>query len=154
MDFSLMTEPQMGGTYDQLLALARWAEDRGLVSFARSDHYYSSADPACDATDAFATLAGLARETTTIRLGTLVTSVTFRHPGMLAVTVAQVDRMSGGRVEFGIGAGWYEEEHRAYGVPFPSLGERFDLLEDQLAFEIGVLGRRLLRTGAARANGG
>src|SRR4029079_1158591 len=104
------------------------AERLGFDGFFRSDHYLrmGGGDPLPGPTDAWATLAGLARETTRIRLGTLVTSATFRLPGLLAVAVAQGDAMSGGRVELGLGAGWYEAEHRAYGVPFPSLKERFD----------------------------
>jgi F420-dependent oxidoreductase-like protein len=89
-------------------------------------------------TDAWATLAGLARDTSTVRLGTLVTSATFRLPGPLAITVAEVDAMSGGRVELGLGAGWYEAEHKAYGIPFPDLGERFERLEEQLAIITGL----------------
>ena len=89
-------------------------------------------------TDAWITLAGLARDTSRIRLGTLVTSATFRLPGPLAISVAQVDEMSGGRVELGLGAGWFEAEHTAYGIPFPPLGERFDRLEEQLAIITGL----------------
>jgi F420-dependent oxidoreductase-like protein len=89
-------------------------------------------------TDAWLTLAGLARDTSTIRLGTLMTSATFRLPGPLAISVAQVDQMSGGRVELGIGAGWFEAEHTAYGIPFPDTGERFDRLEETLAIVTGL----------------
>jgi len=116
------------------------AEDLGFDAFFRSDHFLKmgsiSGQPG--PTDAWATLAGLATETSRIRLGTLVTCATFRLPGPLAVTVAQVDAMSGGRVEFGIGAGWFEAEHKAYGVPFPPLGERFDRLAEQLAIITGL----------------
>ena len=136
-----MTEPQAGATYDDLLAVARQAEDTGFGGFFRSDHYLSL-DPYRDglpgSTDAWTTLAGLARETTRIRLGTLVSSATFRHPGVLAIQVAQVDQMSGGRIEFGLGAGWYEAEHAAYGVPFPTTGERFDRLGEQLEIVTGL----------------
>lgn len=140
VDLRIFTEPQQGASYDQLLAVARKAESCGFGAFFRSDHYLrmgeASGLPAY--TDAWTTLAGLARDTETIRLGTLVTPVTFRNPGGLAVTVAQVDHMSGGRVEVGLGAGWYEDEHVAYGIPFPALGKRYDLLEDQLAILHGV----------------
>ena len=99
------------------------------------------------------TLAGLARETSRIRLGTLVTSATFRLPGPLAIAVAQVDQMSGGRVELGLGAGWFEAEHQAYGIPFPAVGERFDRLAEQLEIVTGLWttppGERYSFTGAA-----
>ncbi|EEP71113.1 hypothetical protein MCAG_01440, partial [Micromonospora sp. ATCC 39149] len=135
MELRIFTEPQQGATYDQLLAVARCAEDAGYGAFFRSDHYLKmgavSGDPG--PTDAWTTLAGMARDTSRIRLGTLMTAATFRFPGPLAITVAQVDQMSGGRVELGIGAGWFAEEHSAYGIPFPALGERFDRLEEQLA---------------------
>ncbi len=139
----IFTEPQQGATYDDLLAVARRAEQLGFGAFFRSDHYLAMGDALAAGglpgpTDAWTTLAGLARDTTTIRLGTLVTSATFRHPGPLAVTVAGVDQMSGGRVELGLGAGWYEQEHTAYGIPFPALGERFDRLEEQLAVITGL----------------
>jgi F420-dependent oxidoreductase-like protein len=134
-----MTEPQMGATYDDLLAVARRAEETGFDAFFRSDHYLTmGGDGLPGPTDAWVTLAGLARETGRIRLGTLVTAATFRLPGPLAITVAQVDRMSGGRVELGLGAGWFEAEHSAYGVPFPPLGERFDRYEEQLAVITGL----------------
>jgi F420-dependent oxidoreductase-like protein len=140
VDFRIFTEPQQGSTYDQLLRLARVAEDAGYGGFFRSDHYLhmGSASGAPGPTDAWVTLAGLARETSRIRLGTLMTAATFRLPGPLAIAVAQVDAMSGGRVELGIGAGWYEAEHIAYGVPFPSVAERFDRLEEQLALITGL----------------
>jgi F420-dependent oxidoreductase-like protein len=139
----IFTEPQQGATYDDLLAVARRAEQLGVGAFFRSDHYLAMGG-ALDAgglpgpTDAWTTLAGLARDTSTIRLGTLVTSATFRLPGPLAITVAGVDQMSGGRVELGLGAGWYEREHEAYGIPFPPLAERFDRLEEQLAVITGL----------------
>ncbi len=139
----IFTEPQQGATYDDLLAVAPRAEQLGFGAFFRSDHYLAMG-PALEAgglpgpTDAWTTLAGLARDTSTIRLGTLVTSATFRLPGPLAITVAGVDQMSGGRVELGLGAGWYEREHEAYAIPFPPLGERFDRLEEQLAVITGL----------------
>lgn len=129
-----MTEPQIGGTYDQLLAAARWAEEAGMVSFARSDHYYANRDPRPDATDAFATLAGLARETDHIRLAVLVSPITFRHPAVIAKNAATIDQMSGGRFDLGIGTGWMELEHDAYGFPFPPWAERFERLEEALAY--------------------
>ncbi|HEY4604580.1 MAG TPA: LLM class F420-dependent oxidoreductase, partial [Blastococcus sp.] len=139
MLFRIMTEPQMGATYDDLLAVARHAEDTGFDAFFRSDHYLTmSGDGLPGPTDAWLTLAALARETSRIRLGTMVTAATFRLPGPLAVSVAQVDQMSGGRVELGLGAGWYEAEHTAYGIPFPPLGERFDRYEEQLAIVTGL----------------
>jgi len=139
MDLRIFTEPQQGATYDDLLAVARTAEDAGFDAFFRSDHYLAmGGDGLPGPTDAWITLAGLARETSRIRLGTLVTAGTFRLPGVLAITVAQVDAMSGGRVELGLGTGWYEQEHTAYGIPFPSLGERFDRFEEQLQVVTGL----------------
>lgn len=140
MRLRIFTEPQQGASYAQLLAVARTAERLGFDAFFRSDHYLrmGGGDPQPGPTDAWTTLAGLARETSTIRLGTLVTSATFRLPGPLAVTVAQVDQMSGGRVELGLGTGWFEEEHRAFGVPFPPTGERFERLQEQLAIVTGI----------------
>ena len=141
----IFTEPQQGATYDDLLAVARRAEQLGFGAFFRSDHYVAmgaalEAGGLPGPTDAWTTLAGLARDTTTIRLGTLVTSATFRLPGPLAVIVAGVDQMSGGRIELGLGAGWYEREHQAYAIPFPPLAERFDRLEEQLAVITGLWG--------------
>jgi F420-dependent oxidoreductase-like protein len=140
MTLRIFTEPQQGASYDQLLTVAQTAEDLGFGAFFRSDHVLKmgsvSGLPA--ATDAWITLAGLARDTATIRLGTLVTPVTFRSIGMLAVTAAQVDQMSGGRVEIGLGAGWYDAEHKAFGLPFPAVSDRYDLLEDQLAILHGA----------------
>ena len=139
MDLRIFTEPQRGATYDQQLRMARAAEDAGFGAWFRSDHYLAmSGDGGPGPTDAWVTLAGLARETSRIRLGTMVTAATFRLPGPLAIAVAQVDAMSGGRVELGIGTGWFEQEHRAYGIPFPALGERFDRLEEQLAVVTGL----------------
>jgi F420-dependent oxidoreductase-like protein len=140
MKLRIFTEPQQGADYDTLLAVARVAEEEGFDAFFRSDHYLKmgSVDGRPGPTDAWVTLAGLARETRTIRLGTLVTSATFRLPGPLAIAVAQVDAMSGGRVELGLGAGWYDDEHRAYGIPFPPTGERFERLEEQLEILRGL----------------
>jgi F420-dependent oxidoreductase-like protein len=137
----IFTEPQMGATYDDLLAVARRTEETGFDAFFRSDHYLAmGGDGLPGPTDAWVTLGALARETTRIRLGTLMSSATFRLPGPLAIAVAQVDQMSGGRVEFGLGAGWFEAEHTAYGIPFPEVGERFDRLEEQLAVVSGLWG--------------
>ncbi len=140
MQLRIFTEPQQGADYDTLLSVARAAQDLGFDAFFRSDHYLKMGDVTGlpGPTDAWITLAGLARDTSRIRLGTLMTAATFRHPGVLAISVAQVDQMSGGRVELGIGAGWYAEEHAAYGIPFPGLGERFDRLEEQLAIVSGL----------------
>lgn len=139
MELRIFTEPQQGATYDQLLAVAREAERLGFGAFFRSDHYlHMGASPGPGSTDAWITLAGLARDTSTIRLGTLVTSATFRLPGPLAIGVATVDAMSGGRVELGLGAGWFDAEHTAYGIPFPGTGERFDRLEEQLEIVTGL----------------
>ncbi|MFH8617226.1 LLM class F420-dependent oxidoreductase [Streptomyces sp. NPDC017979] len=138
MDLRIFTEPQQGASYDTLLTVAKATEDLGFDAFFRSDHYLAmgSADGLPGPTDAWITLAGLARETSRIRLGTLMTAGTFRLPGVLAIQVAQVDQMSGGRVELGLGAGWFEEEHRAYGIPFPK--EKFARLEEQLAIVTGL----------------
>jgi F420-dependent oxidoreductase-like protein len=136
----VFTEPQQGATYDDLLPVAREAERLGFDAFFRSDHFLSMGPGTGEPgpTESWVTLAGLARDTQRIRLGTLVTSATFRLPGPLAVAVATVDAMSGGRVELGLGAGWFEDEHRAYGIRFPSTGERFDRLEEQLAIVTGL----------------
>jgi F420-dependent oxidoreductase-like protein len=142
----IFTEPQQGASYEAQLAVAQEAERLGFDAFFRSDHFLRmGGDPAGPEaqpgpTDSWVTLGALARETTRIRLGTLVTSVTFRLPGPLAIAVAQVDAMSGGRIELGLGSGWFEEEHAAYGIPFPPLGERFDRLEEQLAVITGLWG--------------
>jgi F420-dependent oxidoreductase-like protein len=139
MDLRVFTEPQQGATYDDLLRVAQAAERLGFDAFFRSDHYLAmGADGQPGPSDAWTTLGGLARDTERIRLGTLMTSATFRLPGPLAITVANVDAMSGGRVELGIGAGWFEAEHTAYGIPFPSTGERFDRFEEQLAVVTGL----------------
>jgi F420-dependent oxidoreductase-like protein len=141
VDLRIFTEPQQGASYDQLLAVAKATEDGGFDAFFRSDHYLSmggsmGGDGRPGPTDAWISLAGLARETSRIKLGTLVSPVTFRLPGVLAISVAQVDGMSGGRAELGLGAGWFEAEHKAYGIPFPP--RRFDLLEEQLAIVTGL----------------
>ncbi len=140
MQLRVFTEPQQGADYATLLRVAQASADLGFDAFFRSDHYLRMGDVSGlpGPTDAWITLAGLARETTGIRLGTLMTAATFRYPGPLAITVAQVDQMSGGRVEFGLGAGWYEQEHAAYGIPFPGVRERFDRLEEQLAVLTGL----------------
>ncbi|MGW1539853.1 LLM class F420-dependent oxidoreductase [Streptomyces sp. NPDC002309] len=138
MDLRIFTEPQQGATYDTLLTVAKATEDLGFDAFFRSDHYLKmgSVDGLPGPTDAWITLAGLARETQRIRLGTLMTAGTFRLPGVLAIQVAQVDQMSGGRVELGLGAGWFEEEHTAYGIPFPK--EKIGRLEEQLEIITGL----------------
>ncbi|MBA2265672.1 MAG: LLM class flavin-dependent oxidoreductase [Chloroflexi bacterium] len=139
MRYALMTEPQQGLSYDEILALARTAEDAGLEAFFRSDHYASfPGESGLPTTDAWATLAGIARETTTIRIGTLVSPVTFRIPGSLAKVIQTVDEMSGGRIEAGFGAGWNEEEHAQLGIPFPHLHERYDMLAEELAILHGL----------------
>ncbi|MCA2207135.1 LLM class F420-dependent oxidoreductase [Nocardia rosealba] len=143
MDLRIFTEPQQGADYDTLLAVARAAEDLDFDAFFRSDHYLAmgDADGLPGPTDAWITLAGLARDTSRIRLGTLVTAATFRLPGPLAIQVAQVDQMSGGRVELGLGSGWFAAEHAAYGIPFPD--NRFGLLEEQLAIITGLWSTKL-----------
>src|SRR3984957_19010727 len=139
MKLRIFVEPQQGATYEQLLAVVQAPEAGGFDAFFRSDHYLSmGGDGLPGPTDAWVTLAALARETSRIRLGTLVSSATFRWPGVLAITVAQVDEMSGGRIELGLGTGWYDGEHTAYGIPFPPLGERFERLEEQLAILTGM----------------
>ena len=138
MEFCTFTEPQQGASYDDQLAFAQTAERLGFDGFFRSDHYLhmGDGDGLPGPTDAWTTIAGLARETSRIRLGTLVSSVTYRVPGLLAIQVAQVDAMSGGRVELGLGTGWFGREHEAYGIPFPA--KRFDLLEEQLEVVTGL----------------
>ena len=147
MELRLFTEPYHGATYDELARAARHAEECGFEGFFVADHYhpmhYTDALPG--PTDAWTTLAGLARETSRIRLGTLMTSATFRHPGPLAVTVAQVDAMSGGRVELGLGAGWFALDHSAYGIPFPPPAERFERMEEQLRIDHRPLGHAARR---------
>lgn len=137
MDLRIFTEPQQGADYDTLLAVAKATEDLGFDAFFRSDHYLSmGGDGLPGPTDAWITLAGLARETSRIKLGTLMSAGTFRLPGVLAIQVAQVDAMSGGRIEFGLGAGWFEAEHTAYGIPFPK--EKIARLAEQLEVITGL----------------
>lgn len=141
MKLRIFTEPQQGALYKDLLDVAQHAEKLGFDGFFRSDHYVKMGDQASGLpgpSDAWITLAGIARETSTIRLGTLVNSSTFRYPGVLAISIANVDDMSNGRVELGLGAGWFNDEHTSYGIPFPALGERFDRLEEQLAIVTGL----------------
>jgi F420-dependent oxidoreductase-like protein len=139
MEFRVFIEPQQGAGYADQLAVAQAAEQLAFGAFFRSDHYVAmSGDGLPGPTDSWVTLGAIARETSTIRLGTLVSSATFRHPGPLAITVAQVDAMSGGRVEFGLGSGWFAKEHEAYGIPFPPLRERFDRFTEQLAIITGL----------------
>ena len=141
MKLRIFTEPQQGASYFDLLAVAQRAEKLGFDAFFRSDHYQRMGthfDGMPGPSDAWITLAGIARETSTIRLGTLVNSSTFRNPGVLAISIANVDSMSNGRVELGLGAGWYLDEHRSYGIPFPPLGERFERLGEQLAIVTGL----------------
>ena len=135
----IFTEPQEGATYDDLRKVAQRAEECGFDGFFRSDHFLAmDTEGLPGPTDAWLTLAALAVQTSRIRLGTLVTSATFRLPGPLAIAVAQADQMSGGRIELGLGAGWFEAEHTAYGIPFPPVGERFDRLEEQLEIITGL----------------
>jgi F420-dependent oxidoreductase-like protein len=140
MRLRIFTEPQMGASYATLLKVAQATEELGFDAFFRSDHYLTMAGrPGLPGpTDSWVTLAGLALQTSRIRLGTMVTAATFRLPGPLAISVAQVDEMSGGRIDFGFGTGWFEEEHIAYGIPFPSVRERFDRFEEQLAIVTGL----------------
>jgi F420-dependent oxidoreductase-like protein len=139
MKLRIFVEPQQGASYEQQLRVAQAAEAAGFDAFFRSDHFLTmGGDGLPGPTDAWLTLGAIARETDRIRLGTLVTSATFRLPGLLAVQVAQVDDMSGGRAELGLGAGWFDGEHTAYGVPFPPLGERFERLEEQFAIIRGL----------------
>ncbi len=143
-----MTEPHLGGTYDQQLEAARWSESEGLVSFARCDHYLSGGDPTPAATDAFSVLAGLARETSDIRLCVLVTPITFRHPAVIAKNAATISKMSGGRLDLGVGTGWMELEHDALGLPFPEWTERWARFEESLDYLRAAFG-----AGHARFNG-
>jgi alkanesulfonate monooxygenase len=140
MDLRIFVEPQQGATFADQLAVAEATERLGFDGFFRSDHYLKMGDASGHPgpTDSWVTLGGIACQTSTIRLGTLVCSATFRLPGPLAVAVAQVDEMSGGRVELGLGAGWFDDEHTAYGIPFPKLGQRFDMLAEQLAIITGL----------------
>jgi F420-dependent oxidoreductase-like protein len=140
MKLRIFTEPQQGADYQTLRRVAQATEELGFDAFFRSDHFLKMGDITGlpGPTDSWATLAALAVETSRIRLGTLMTAATFRQPGPLAITVAQVDQMSGGRVELGIGTGWFEAEHTAYGIPFPPLRERFDRFSEQLAIITGL----------------
>ena len=139
MKLRIFTEPQQGADYQTLRAVALAAEELGFDAFFRSDHYLAMGGAGLPGpTDSWVALGALAVETSRIRLGTMVTAATFRLPGPLAISVAQVDQMSGGRIEIGIGAGWFEREHAAYGIPFPPVGERFDRLEEQLAILTGL----------------
>jgi F420-dependent oxidoreductase-like protein len=140
MRLRIFTEPQQGASYETLLAVAKAAEDLGFDAFFRSDHFLKMGEVTGEPgpTDAWVTLGALARETSRIRLGTLMSAATFRLPGPLAIAVAQVDQMSGGRIDFGIGTGWFDGEHKAYGIPFPGLKERFDRLEEQLEIITGL----------------
>jgi F420-dependent oxidoreductase-like protein len=139
MQLRIFTEPQEGADYGTLLSVAQATERLGFDAFFRSDHYLAMSGPGLPGpTDAWITLAGLARETSRIGLGTLMSPVTFRLPGPLAIEVAQVDQMSGGRVQLGLGTGWFDAEHAAYGIPFPPLAERFGRLEEQLEIITGL----------------
>ncbi|NUO56658.1 MAG: LLM class F420-dependent oxidoreductase [Hamadaea sp.] len=140
MRLAVFIEPQLGASYDDQLRIAQHAEELGFEAFFRSDHFLTmgSNSGLPGPTDSWATLAAIAVQTSRIRLGTLLTSATFRFPGVLAITVAQVDQMSRGRVELGLGAGWFEAEHTAYGVPFPPVRERFERLAEQLAIVTGL----------------
>lgn len=140
MELRIFTEPQQGADYGRLLVVARAAEELGFDAFFRSDHYLKIGNVSGlpGPTDSWITLAGLARETARIRLGTLMSAATFRYPGPLAISVAEVDEMSAGRVELGLGSGWFEAEHAAYGIPFPGVAERFARLEEQLAIITGL----------------
>lgn len=133
MELGLFVEPQMGGSYRRLVELACWAEDFGLDAFARSDHYLHM-DHTADATDALVSLAGVAVETSSIRLVTLVSPITFRHPAIMAKAATTLDEISGGRFTLGVGTGWMQSEHDAFGLDLPPLGERFDRLEESLAY--------------------
>jgi F420-dependent oxidoreductase-like protein len=140
MELRIFVEPQQGASYRQQLAVAQLAEQLGFDAFFRSDHYLrmGEGNPLPGPTDSWVTLGAIARETSKIRLGTLVASATFRLPGQLAVAVAQIDDMSDGRIELGLGAGWFDAEHTAYGIPFPTLGQRFDILKEQLEIITGM----------------
>ena len=139
MQFAFMTEPQAGGTYDELLRLASWAESVGFDSFTRSDHFLNG-DVSVPTTDALTTFAGLARDTQSIRLTVLVTPITFRHPAVIAKTAATIDEMSHGRLELGVGTGWMESEHEAFGMDLPPLRDRFSLFYETLAYLQAALG--------------
>lgn len=129
-----MTEPHLGGTYHQQLEAALWAEAEQLVSFARCDHFLSGREPTPEATDAFAVLAGLSRDTSNVRLCVLVSPITFRHPAVIAKAAATIDQMSGGRFDLGVGTGWMELEHERLGIPFPGWTERWERFEEALDY--------------------
>ena len=141
MQFGLMTEPQIGMTYDEQVEAARFAEDAGLEVFARSDHYAQARIESPHATDAFASLGGLARDTSTVQLCVLVSPITFRHPAVIAKSAATVHEMSGGRLLLGVGTGWMEHEHDLLGIPFPESSERWDRFEEALAYLWAAFGR-------------
>jgi len=136
----VLMEPRHGATYDRIVAMAKATEEAGFDGFFRGDHYLGidPADPEYRPTDSWTSLAGVALQTSRVKLGTLVTAGTFRHPGVVANAVATVDQISGGRVVLGIGTGWYEREHQAFGMPFPPIGERFDRLSEQLRIILGL----------------
>ncbi len=142
MQICLMIEGQEGVSWPQWLALAGACEEHGVPALFRSDHYMnlSGLDPGRAALDAWSTLNALAAVTSTVRLGTLVSPATFRHPSLVAKSVTTADHVSGGRVELGLGAGWHEREHEAYGFPFPPVGVRMDVLEEQLQIVLGNWG--------------
>lgn len=142
MQFALMTEPQLGMSYDQLLGAAKFAEEAGLDAFARSDHFLFPRNTGANATDAFATLGGLARETSRIELVVLVSPITFRHPGVIAKMATTIDEMSGGRLALGVGTGWMEDEHATFGLDFPDLGVRFEMMEEALGYLWHAFGRK------------
>lgn len=133
MELGLFVEPQLGGSYRRLVELAQWAESNGLDAFARSDHYLHM-DTSAHATDAMVSLAGVALETDSIRLITLVSPITFRHPGVMAKSATTIDEISKGRFTLGVGTGWMESEHQAFGMDLPPLGERFDRFAEALAY--------------------
>ncbi len=140
MEFGLMVEPQVGGTYEDLLRLAKWADTAGIAAFARSDHYLNG-DASAPASDALTSFGGLARETERIQLVSLVSPITFRHPAVMAKSAVTIDEMSGGRMALGVGTGWMESEHEAFGLELPPMAERFELLYDALAYLRAALGK-------------
>ncbi|MGN6869823.1 MAG: LLM class flavin-dependent oxidoreductase, partial [Solirubrobacteraceae bacterium] len=140
MKVRVLMEPRHGATYDRIVAMAKATEEAGFDAFFRSDHYLGidSTDSDYLPTDSWTTLGGLARETSTVKLGTLMTAGTYRNPANLAIAVASVDQMSNGRIILGIGTGWYEREHQAFGIPFPPIGERFDRLNEAMQIIHGL----------------
>ncbi len=139
MELGLFVEPQVGGSYARLVELARWAEENGLDAFARSDHYLNG-DSSAHTTEALTALAGVAAETSTIRLATLVSPITFHHPSVMAKAATTIDEISNGRFTLGVGTGWMESEHDAFGLDLPPLRERFDRLSEALAYLRVVFG--------------